>query len=334
MNGSRMVVGLLVTLGASLGALTGSALAQDWVSTDQLNNSDRDAKDWLTYHGGYSDYNYSALSQINTKNVKNLSIAWVHSPGRSTKGLQGTPLVYDGILYYSGSYSRVFALKGDTGEVLWSFIPELDEALIPKQFHSPFNRGIAISHGKVYVGTVDGRVFGIDAKTGKKVWETKLINSEKVQIGFTGAPVAVKDMVIIGSQGGEWATRGGIYALDANTGAKKWEFIPAGADDAAKKTWGNDSWKIGGSGGWQPGTYEPATNTVWWGTSNPAPLFDYAGDKWMTEGARPGINLLFDVDRRARRRHWQTQILPTGNPSRRMGFRLVERRDHHARSCR
>ena len=113
------------------------------------------------------------------------------------------PLAKDGILYFSASYSKVFALKGDTGEVLWSFVPKLDEELIARQTHSPYNRGIAMSDGKIYVGTVDGRLFALDMKTGKPAWETKLINSEKLTVGFTGAPLAVKDKVIIGAQRGE-----------------------------------------------------------------------------------------------------------------------------------
>src|SRR5664280_991293 len=108
--------------------------------------------DWLTYHGSYKSYHYSPLAQINTSNVGNLSVAWIHIPGRSTRGLQSMPLVADGVLCYTGSYSRVFALNGATGEVIWSYFPELDEALISRQTHSPYNRGAAIGEGKVYVG--------------------------------------------------------------------------------------------------------------------------------------------------------------------------------------
>ena len=276
---------------AFIGGAAVPAMAADMVTADQLNKADKNSKDWLSYRGSYLDYNYSGLAQINTANVKNLEVAWIHTPGRSKFGLQSTPLVADGVLYYTGSYSRVFALDGATGTVLWSFFPELDEALIAKQTHTPYNRGLAISNGKVYVGTVDGRLFGLDMKTGKKVWETKLIDSKKVTIGFTGAPLAVKDLVIIGGQGGEWPTRGSIFAVKADTGEKVWEFNPVAPDDKAKETWGNDSWKVGGGGAWQPGTYDPKTNTIWWGTSNPAPLFDWAGDKWQTDGARPGDNL-------------------------------------------
>ena len=282
-----LAAALLLGTGALLAQ---PVLAQDRVSTEELNNSDNDAKDWLTYRGGYSDYNYSGLSQINAKNVNRLEVAWIHTPGKTKWGLQSMPLAVDGVLYYTGSYSRVFAIDGATGEVLWKFFPELDEALIAKQTHSPYNRGVAISHGKLYVGTVDGRLFGLDLKTGKQLWETKLINSQKATIGFTGAPLAVKNLVIIGSQGGEWPVIGSIFAVNADTGAKVWEFNPISDDGKARSTWGNDSWKVGGGGAWQPGTYDPKTNTLWWGTSNPAPLFDWGSD-WEKDGARPGANL-------------------------------------------
>jgi alcohol dehydrogenase (cytochrome c) len=250
--------------------------------------------DWLTYHGSYKSYHYSPLAQINTGNVANLSVAWIHIPGRSTRGLQSMPLVADGVLYYTGSYSRVFALNGATGEVIWSYFPELDEALIARQTHSPYNRGVAIGDGKVYVGTIDGRLIALDMKTGKVAWDTKLIDSQKLTVGFTGAPLYAKGTVIIGSQGGEWPYRGPIFGVDANTGKLAWTFFTVGGNDEsdpARKTWGGDSWKTGGGGGWMAGGYDPKSNTVYWGTANPAPLYDWDGADWKTTGARPGDNL-------------------------------------------
>ena len=104
--------------------------------------------DWLTYHQSYNGWNYSALDQINASNVKDLEVAWIHVPGHATRGLQSMPLVADGVLYYTGSYSRVFALDGATGNQLWSYTPELDDALVARQTHSPYNRGAAIGEGQ------------------------------------------------------------------------------------------------------------------------------------------------------------------------------------------
>jgi len=253
--------------------------------------SDTTGNDWMTYHGNYNSWHYSPLSTIDSSNVKRLRVAWVHHPGRSTRGLQSMPLAADGVLYYTGSYSRVWALDGVTGQPLWSYFPKLNDDLVAKQTHSPYTRGIALGHGKVFVGTVDGRLIALDQKTGQPAWDTKLLNSEKLTVGFTGAPLVVKDKVIIGSQGGEWPWRGPIFAVDANSGRKLWEFFTVAGTEEAKKTWGNDSWQTGGGGGWMAGGYDAETNTVWWGTGNPAPLYDWAGADWKTTGPRPGDNL-------------------------------------------
>ena len=275
-------VALGVFFASPVGAIAPSRLAD----TDEKN-----AGDWLTYHGTYRSYHFSPLTQINADNVGQLKIAWMHQPGRATRGLQSMPLVADGILYYSGSYSRLFALNGATGQVKWSFFPQLDDDLVAVQTHSPYNRGIALGNGKVFVGTVDGRLIAVDMETGKPAWDTKLLDSKKLTVGFTGAPLVVGNTVIIGSQGGEWPYRGPIFGVDAQTGAKKWEFFVVAGTDEAKATWGGESWRTGGGGGWMPGTYDARTNTVWWGTGNPAPLYDWAGPKWKTEGPRPGDNL-------------------------------------------
>ena len=170
----------------------------------------------------------------------------IHRAGRPIHPrVQTTPLAKDGILYYSGSYSKVFAVKGDTGEILWSYIPKLDEDTIARQTHSPYNRGMAMGNGNLYIGTVDGRLIAIDMKTGKPVWDTKLINSQKLTVGFTGAPLLVKDKIIIGAQGGEWPDRGPIFGVDAKSGNKVWEFLTVAGTPEAEKTWANESWRTG-----------------------------------------------------------------------------------------
>src|SRR5215831_20078777 len=119
----------------AIGAAIAVPATAQQVDTAQIDAGS--ANDWLTYHGSYKSYHYSPLDQINTGNVRDLGVAWLHVPGRSTRGLQSMPLVVDGILYYTGSYSRTFALDGATGKVIWSHIPELDETLIARQTHSP-----------------------------------------------------------------------------------------------------------------------------------------------------------------------------------------------------
>jgi alcohol dehydrogenase (cytochrome c) len=261
------------------------------VDPSRLLAADQNPNDWLTYHGSYRSYHFSSQEQINAGNVRQLKVAWMHQPGRATRGLQSMPLVADGTLYYSGSYSRVFALDGATGQVKWSYFPKLDDELVAAQTHSPYNRGIALGMDKVYVGTVDGRLIALDMQTGKVAWDTKLIDSKKLTVGFTGAPLFVKDKVIIGAQGGEWPWRGPIFAVDAKTGEKKWEFFTVAGTEESKASWGGESWRTGGGGGWMPGTYDAKTDTIWWGTGNPAPLYDWSGPDWKTKGPRPGDNL-------------------------------------------
>jgi PQQ-dependent dehydrogenase (methanol/ethanol family) len=261
------------------------------VDPSRLLAADQNPNDWLTYHGTYRSYHFSPQEQINASNVRQLKVAWMHHPGRATRGLQSMPLVADGTLYYSGSYSRVFALDGATGQVKWSYFPKLDDELVTAQTHSPYNRGIALGMDKVYVGTVDGRLIALDMQTGKVAWDTKLIDSKKLTVGFTGAPLFVKDKVIIGAQGGEWPWRGPIFGVDAKTGEKRWEFFTVAGTEESKASWGGESWRTGGGGGWMPGTYDAKTNTIWWGTGNPAPLYDWSGPDWKTKGPRPGDNL-------------------------------------------
>src|SRR5215831_17470399 len=261
---------------------------------DRLLNAAGEPGNWMMYHGTYKSWHYSALDQINTANVGRVQEAWSHVASRAYRGLQSFPLAIDGVGYYTSSDNQLYALDGATGQMLWTYKQKLNEDLVAKQTHSPYNRGIAAGYGNVYMGTLDGKLVAIDMKTGKLAWETKLVDSEKLTVGFTGAPLVVKDKVIIGAQGGEWPSRGPIFGVDAKTGKQLWRFFTVAGEEGngdAKNTWANDSWKTGGGGGWMPGGYDPETNSVWWGTANPAPLYDWSGADFKTKGARPGDNL-------------------------------------------
>jgi PQQ-dependent dehydrogenase (methanol/ethanol family) len=142
------------------------------------------------------------------------------------------------------------------------------------------------------MGTTDGRMIALDKDTGKVAWDNEIMSVAKGNKGFTGAPVIVKDKVIIGANGGELSgCCGPIFAVDAMTGEVAWQFDTIGGDQRSRDSWGNDSWKIGGGGGWMTGSYDAKQNTVWWGTANPAPDYDYIGEDWMNAGPRPGLNL-------------------------------------------
>ena len=201
LRGRHLATCAAIAIAATLTVAPGFA-----IDPSRIEAAEQNPADWLTYHGGYKSYHYSALDQINAENVKNLKVAWMHLPGRSTRGLQSTPLAADGVVYYSGSYSRVFALDGATGKLIWSYFPELDEELISMQTHSPYNRGVALGHGKVFVGTVDGRLIALDMKTGKPVWFHDLYSEfggTRLRFGYSCHGLPYKDtlMYLVGGRG-------------------------------------------------------------------------------------------------------------------------------------
>jgi PQQ-dependent dehydrogenase (methanol/ethanol family) len=224
------------------------------------------------------------LDQINTNNVKDLKLLWMHTPGAGHRGIQSFPLAIDGRIYYTSTNNQIWALDGSDGTVLWTVKPKIDEDRAGGTVYNPYNRGLAAGYGKLFVGTLDGRLIALDMQTGRQIWDTQLLTTEKGNKGFTGAPLVVKDKVIIGATGGELSgCCGPIFGVDAATGKQVWQFDTIGGDQRSRASWGNDSWKIGGGGGWMTGTYDPATNTLFWGTANPAPDYDI--------DVRPGDNL-------------------------------------------
>jgi alcohol dehydrogenase (cytochrome c) len=271
-----IIAGFCLASGVSIRAaeLDGNALL----------NADKNPNNWVMYHGTYKSWHYSPLDQINTDNVKDLKLLWLHTPGAGKKGIQSFPLAIDGRIYYTSTNDQVWALDATNGTVLWTFKPKLNEERAQGTPYNPYNRGLGAGYGNLYLGTVDGHLVAIDMQTGKQVWDIELVTPEKSDKGFTGAPLVVKDKVIIGATGGELAgCCGPIFAVDAHTGKKLWQFDTIGGDERSRASWGNDSWKIGGGGGWMTGTYDPTSNTVWWGTANPAPDYDIE--------VRPGDNL-------------------------------------------
>ena len=279
---------LACTIAAGCLALAAAAQAGE-LDGNALLNAEKNPSDWPMYHGSYNSWHYSSLDQINTGNVGKLRVAWLHNPGASPHGgIQSFPLAIDGRLYYSIAGDQIWAVDGATGAPIWTYKPKLDEELAGSTPYAPYNRGIAAAYGNIYIGTVDGRLIAVDMRTGKPVWDVKLIDVAKGAKGFTGAPLVVKDKVIVGSNGGELSgCCGPIFGVDARTGRKLWQFDTIAGDDRSLASWSNDSWKTGGGGGWMTGGYDPATDTVFWGTANPAPDYDIdmrRGDNLYTSG--------------------------------------------------
>lgn len=258
-----------------------------------------DPNDWPHYHRTLGGGRYSPLTQVNADNVSDLNVAWVHQPGAITHGLQATPIAIDGVVYYSGSYNRVFALDGTTGKTLWHYFAELDP-ITEQLATSPYNRGVSYGHGNVYIGTSDGRAIGLDGTTGKELWQTTLVDTKSCGCLFTSPPLVVNDKLIYGSTAGGMPGRGGgIFGVDAQSGQMLWHFEPVKEDTWGTTSHGLNSADYAGVGAWHVGSYDAETNLVIYGTSNPTPWFDWAppGDgpdgykRADGEGARPGDNL-------------------------------------------
>jgi PQQ-dependent dehydrogenase (methanol/ethanol family) len=307
------VLAAMLAACAALAALAVAARGQD---TSHARIRACPPSDWCVYNRDDRGWRYSPLAQIDRGNVSRLRPVWTHQPGRVEHGIQSTPLVMDGALYYSTSYSRVHKLNGATGERIWHYYPELNQLVVRRQTHSPYSRGLAVGDGRVYMGTLDGRLIALTDATGEVAWDTTLIDSAKETVGFTGGGAYVDGMLIIGQQAGEWPIRGRVFGVEAATGKLKWTFYTvAGPEDPeAMATWGGDSWKYGGGGGWQPGGYDPEHGWVLWGTGNPNPLYDWGGEDWQSSGARPGRNLyttsVVALDVRSGKLKWYHQEIP------------------------
>jgi alcohol dehydrogenase (cytochrome c) len=293
-----------------LASVSGPALA---VTDEDLVKDHETPGDVLTYGLGYSGQRYSTLDAINKDNVKSLVPAWSFSfGGEKQRGQESQPLIKDGVMYVTGSYSRMWAIDTATGEELWQYDARLPEGILP--CCDVVNRGAAIYGDKVYFGTLDAKLVALDAKTGKTVWR-KTMNDYKAGYSYTAAPLIVDGKVIVGNSGGEFGIVGAVTAYDAETGDEVWyrpvleghmgrmngeESTMTGEKNA---TWPGDMATWGGGATWLGGTYDPELKLAYFGTGNPAP--------WNSH-LRPGDNLYtsstvaIDVESGEIKWHYQT----------------------------
>ena len=245
-----------------------AARARGQVTFERLLNSGKEPQNWLTYSGDYSGRRFSPLDQINRKNAHSLVAKWVYQTAATGK-LETTPLVVDGILYATAQDDRAFALDAGTGRPIWMYQHPLPGDV--RLCCGRVNRGLAILGNKVFLGTLDAHVIALDTKTGSVIWDVVAAEYQK-GYSFTVAPLAVKNLVVIGVSGGEYGVRGFIDAYDAATGARQWRFYTVpGPGEPGHDTWEGDSWKTGGAPAWNTGTYDAVTNQIFWPTGNPAP---------------------------------------------------------------
>ena len=242
--------------------------------------------DWAAPGFNYAEQRFSPLTQINASNVSQLGLAWT-AELPDARGQEATPIIIDGTLFVSGPWSKVFAYDAVSGKPLWSFDPGVDESKDVQACCDVVNRGVAAWKGRIYVGTIDGRLIALNATTGKADWSVQTTDNAKPYT-ITGAPRAVKDMVIIGNGGAEFGVRGYVTAYDAATGKKKWRFytVPnsTGAADnevsdealrtKADATWSTSGqWKQSGGGGtvWDAIVYDADLDQLYIGVGNGSP---------------------------------------------------------------
>jgi alcohol dehydrogenase (cytochrome c) len=258
-----------------------------------LKARDAEPHNWMTYYGGYDGWRYSPLDQINADTVSKLQPAWVFQAGTvgmqsgaGTYSMEASPLVVDGVMYLTGYDGWVWALDAATGQELWRY-----------KHASPYdislccgnvNRGCAVAEGKVFVTTLNAHVIALDAETGKIVWD-QVYGDVRAGESATVAPLIVKDMVIVGSSGGEFGVRGHADAFKLENGERVWRcyMIPKPGEPGSE-TWPSDgeAWQRGGANCWITPTFDPDLNRLYFNTGNPCPDFDGAvreGDNLYTD---------------------------------------------------
>ena len=255
-----------------------SAVDGTWIGANTASS-----RDWPSHGLDYAETRFSKLQQITDANVKDLGLVWTYNL-ESTRGVEATPLVVDGIMYVTASWSIVHAIDVRTGQRLWTFDPQVPREIGYKGCCDVVNRGVALYRGKVFVASFDGRLIALDAATGQSLWERDTIVDHRRSYTITGAPRVFKGNVIIGNGGAEYGVRGYVTAYDAETGEQKWRWFTVPGDPAkpfeneamalAAKTWDPTGkyWEMGGGGtAWDTMAFDPDLNLMYIGTGNGSP---------------------------------------------------------------
>jgi PQQ-dependent dehydrogenase (methanol/ethanol family) len=273
------------------------------VTQAQLNAADKNASNFLLTNANYAQTRFHPAREINRDNVKNLHVAWIFQTDVK-ESLETSPIVVDGVMYVTTSFSHVYAVDAKTGAQLWHYNHKMGP--VTTFCCGPNNRGVQVLGDLVYLATLDSKLIALNSKTGDVVWKTDIADPE---LGYseTMAPTVVKDKVLIGTNGGEYGIRGFVKAYDAKTGKLIWTFntVPENSvgvwatkdatgrdmhrDIQAEKDQLNKSGdpyqKLGG-GVWQNPAVDLATNRIYFVVGNPSPDLDGS--------VRPGDNLYTD----------------------------------------
>jgi quinohemoprotein ethanol dehydrogenase len=279
-----------LTLAVLLASLT---FGQAITDRDLTNSASRPG-DWLNTGRDYAETHYSPLREINAGNVRRLGLEWFLDM-ETRRGLEATPIVVNGVMYVTGSWSVVYAVDAVTGKRLWRWDPEVSRSWGQRACCDVVNRGVAVYGGRVYVGTLDGRLAALNVSNGIPQWQAQTTDKNQ-SYTITGAPRIVKGKVIIGNGGAEFGVRGYVSAYDAQTGKLAWRFYTVPGDpskpfespalEKAAQTWTGEWWKYGGGGTvWDSFAYDPELDLLYVGTGNGSPW------NWKVRSPGGGDNL-------------------------------------------
>jgi len=252
------------------------------VTDERIRTPEDEPGSWLAHGRTWEEQRFSPLADINRASVRDLGLAWYLDLG-TKRAQESTPIVVDGVMYFSSTWSRVYAVDASTGEILWQYDPEVPGAWARRLCCDVVNRGVAVYQGRVYVGTLDGRLVAIDAATGRPAWEVNTLIDRDRFYSITGAPRVANGKVFIGNGGAEFGVRGYVTAYDAETGELAWRFFTVPGNpangfehpelEAAAKTWsGGNWWNVGGGGTvWNSIVYDADLDQLYIGTGNGSP---------------------------------------------------------------
>ena len=292
------------------------------IDDQRILDAESEPGNWLAHGRTYEERRFSPLKGINKENVSELGLVWSKDMG-TNRALEATPIVVDGIMFFTSTWSRVYAVDALTGETIWKFDPKVPGEWARKACCDILNRGVAVYNGKVYSASLDGRLFAINAETGELVWEVDTIIDRTRSYTITGAPRVAKGKVYIGNGGAEYGVRGYVTAYDTESGDQVWRFftVPGNPDlgfedpamEMAAKTWkGTNWWEFGGGGTvWNSIVYDPDFNNVYLGVGN--------GSPWTRDIRSPGggdnlfLSSIVAVDADTGMYKWHYQTTPEDN---------------------
>ncbi len=319
---AAVTLGCLLISCASSPQSAGKRVAVANVDDARLLHPEREPQNWIAHGGSWQEQRYSTLTQINAQNVGSLKPAWSFEYD-TTRGQESTPIVVDGVMYVTTAWSKVYALNAKTGAQIWFFDPKVPGPASVPTCCDIVNRGAAVYRGRVYVGTIDGRLIAIDAATGRQVWGVATSKPGSIY-SITGAPRAARGKIFIGNAGAEFGGRGYVSAYDAASGKLVWRFytVPGGPDAkpdgaasddvlarVARPTWSGDWYRYGGGGhAWNAIVFDPDFNQVYLATGNGYPwnrTFRSAG-----QGDNLFIASIVAVDADTGRYKWHYQEVP------------------------